>query len=123
MKKLLIGILFLFVTVSAQAAWFTGGIVTNPAANAILADAGAQTIESGHDFDVCVSSTVATAFVIEWRDATNTANVWSHIVPIAANGFVCFTSRGSLTMLVGERIRVRQNSAATGSVQASINYF
>jgi hypothetical protein len=103
--------------------WATNGIVVNPAANAILADTGAMSEDMSHDYDIYLSSTVATAMVVEWRNATDTANVFSHILPIAANTTFVFTSRGSLMMLTGQRIRVRQNAAATGSVQASINFF
>lgn len=122
MKKLL-ALILLMMSGVADAAWYTNNIVTNPAANQIIADTGAIGDGWGHDFDVCVSSTAIAAIVIEWRDATNTANVFAHIIPIPANGSVCFTSRGSLTFQVGERVRLRMNSAITGSVQGSINFF
>lgn len=126
MKKLLavmFAVLFVLVSGFTQAAWYTSNIITNPTANQIIADTGAIGDGFGHDFDVCVSSTVAAAIVVEWRDAANAANVFAHIIPVPANGFACFTSRGSLTFQTSERVRLRMNAAVTGSVQGSINFF
>jgi hypothetical protein len=126
MKKffaMMFAALFVLLSGFAQAAWYTSNIITNPTVNQIIADTGAIGDGYGHDFDVCVSSTVAAAIVVEWRDASNTTNVFAHIIPIPANGFACFTSRGSLTFQANERVRLRMNAAVTGSVQGSINFF
>jgi hypothetical protein len=124
MKKLLAFLFLALFSLAASAQWVTSGIIVNPTANQIICDAGAVADTNSHEWDIYVSSTVAAAFIIEWRDAANAANVWSHIVPVTAGTIApVFTQRGGPTMQAGERVRVRMNAAATGSVQCSINFF
>jgi len=98
-------------------AQYTAGALTNPAANAILADTGSQgQLGSGR---IWVSSTVACAVVLEKRNAADSANDYSHIFPIAANApFIL--SYPNMEVAIDGRIRLRLNAAATGQVQASI---
>lgn len=124
MKKALLFLILVLLSLSASAQWVTSGILTNPTANQIICDAGAVPDIGGHEFDIYISSTVAMVGVVEWRDAANAANVWSHIIPVTAGTISpVFTQRGSPTMQTGERIRVRMNAGVTGSVQCSINFF
>jgi len=126
MKKLTAVFLFVAAILTAplaSAQWFTNGIQTNPTANQIVADTGAVGDGAGHDFDVYVSSTVAVAIVVEWRNAANDANVLAYIIPVPANGFAYWTSRGALAFQGNERVRLRMNSGVTGSVQGAINFF
>lgn len=102
--------------------WYTNGPITDPAANAILAETPGEGETATHEADIYMSSTVNCELIMEWRDATNTSNLFSHMFPIAANSTVLFTGRGNYEMQAGQRIRVRQNSGVTGKVQASINF-
>jgi hypothetical protein len=117
--RVLIGLFLFSASVSAQPP-FTAGALTNPAINTILADTGPLLLGSTQPaFVVC--STVASVVVLEYRDATNTINLYSQVfaVPISS----CFQYFYPLSWAVApdERIRLRLNSAIVGSIQASLN--
>jgi hypothetical protein len=103
-------------------AWFTGGALTNPAINAIMADTGALVNGGTSTVTMIVSSTVAAAVVLEQRDAANALNITSHIFPVAANTplSVEFPAVG---FAPNERFRVRLNAAITGQAQVSLFAF
>jgi len=103
-------------------AWFTTGAQTNPVINAIIADTGALADGGTSNVTMVVSSTVACAVVLEQRDAANTANINSHIFPIAANTPL-MVSFPAVSFAPSERFRARLNAAVTGQVQASIFAF
>jgi hypothetical protein len=102
-------------------AWFTAGIQTNPATDAILADTGALVGNSG-DVTVIVGGSVAAIYTIEHRNSANTANIASQVVATGINVAQEFTLPG-ITTASGERIRVRLNVGVTGSLQASVFAF
>lgn len=106
--------------------WDTAGILTNPAANAILADTGPQTYPTSGDgsgtlnFTVIVSSTVACIVHIELRDAANAATIKSQAVILPANGTFQSIKNLAVPLNGGERLRLRLQAAITGSAQGSI---
>jgi len=100
-------------------AWFTNGILTNPAINTILADSGALPEAGGPvSTRVIVSSTVICAPILELRDAANSANISSQAFILAAN--TSLEIELPITWAAGERMRVRLNAAITGLIQVSI---
>jgi len=103
------------------AAWITGGILTNPAIDTILADSGA--LAGGQtSVKIIFGGSVAAIATIEHRNAANTVNVNSQVIAIVANQAVEFELPG-VTFAASERIRLRLNAAVTGSLQASIFTF
>ena len=100
-------------------AWFTNGILTNPAIDTILVDTGAFAEATGPLIvRVIVSSTVIAAPILELRNAANSANISSQAFISPANTTVELDL--PVTWAVSERLRVRLNAAITGLIQASI---
>lgn len=99
----------------------TASAQTNPAANAILADTGAFAISNNVDVRILVSSTVAAVIVFEHRNATDTANVTSHIFPVAANSPLVVHVANAFSVGASERLRLRLNAAIVGQCQGSMN--
>jgi hypothetical protein len=97
-------------------AWYTGGILNNPAANTILADTGAV---PGGDQKVILGADVATVCTVEWRNAANTANNAAQVIAVPANQSMDFDFRG-IPFATGERLRVRLNTTIVGNCQVSI---
>lgn len=132
MKKSLVALILAAAAVfsgPAHAAgenWYTAGIQTNPAANAIIADTGPLAFpNSGNgsgtmNFTVIVSSTVAAIIHVEIRDAANTAVVRSQAFMVPANTTFQSVKNIAIPLDGGERLRLRMNGAVTGSVQGSI---
>jgi len=100
-------------------AWFSAGVLNNPAVNAILADTGAIPNAGSGRAIVVFSSDVAAIAIIEKRDAANTSNLNTQAIILAANETVSVELLG-MVWAVNERFRVRLNAAVTGNVQASI---
>jgi hypothetical protein len=102
---------------SALAAWDTAGIQVNPAASAVLADSGPK---AGGAFDalVILGANVAVVATVEWRNAANTANVKSQVIAVGANQVIQL--KFPVDLALNERVRVLNNAAVTGSVQASV---
>ena len=99
---------------------FTAGPLTNPTANTILADSGAQPI-AGFIPSFVVAATIGAVVVLEWRNAANDANLWSQVFPIQASSPYSYTFPGSVEVLSdGERFRLRLNATVVGQVQASL---
>jgi hypothetical protein len=99
--------------------WFSAGIVTNPATDAILADSGALAGDAGpQDVSILVGGTVLAVLTIEHRNAANGANLFSQVITSPANDARQFwvTTRFNSS----ERVRVRLNVGVTGSLQSSI---
>lgn len=123
MKKLFAMFAVLFTVLLASPVFagtpVTGGAFTNPAINTILADSGPLT-DNTHEVTILVSSTVAAVVVLEYRNATDTANVWSQYVIIPANSFQPYKIEKFVITNLNERLRMRLNAAITGSIQASI---
>jgi hypothetical protein len=102
-------------------AWVNGGILTNPALDAILADSGA--LAAGQSsVKVMLGGNIACVATVEHRNAANAANINSQTVAIVANQVLELEFPG-ITFSASERIRVRNNAAIVGSVHASIFTF
>jgi hypothetical protein len=99
-------------------AWYSAGILTNPAIDTILAD-NTGLSPSGCSHKVMLGSNVATVATVEHRNAANTANVASQVIACAANEVRDIDFIG-INFQAGERLRVRLNAAITGACQASI---
>jgi hypothetical protein len=112
-------VLVAFVSTLHAQSWVTAGVQVNPAANAILADSGPVTFGT-HKLTIIVASTAAAVVVLEHRNAANSANLESQIIPVNANVPFAFALGTGLDTAEGERIRLRLNAAITGSVQGSI---
>ncbi len=101
--------------------WVTGGILTNPATDAIIVDTGAYV--GGQTAVTCViASTVAAIIILEYRNAANTLNLNSQAIIIPANTTFDLTVPG-VSLNVNERFRARLFAGITGSLQASLFYF
>jgi len=121
-KKMLAPILLALALAVPAAAeeWFSNGPLTNPAANAILADTGPYSV--GGPSSICirsmvVASTVTAIIILEHRDATNTSTVHSQGMPVPANSSMIYPSI-CVILSDQERIRIRLN---TGTVWGSIH--
>jgi hypothetical protein len=86
----------------------------------ILADSGPTPIDGGVRGKFFMSTTVQAIGVIEWRNASNTANVKSQAFVLPANSSIQIMLEFPLIMSTGERLRLRLNAGVTGSVQGSI---
>lgn len=103
-------------------AWLSSGRITNPTANQVLLDTLAV-VGGSYFFRVQGSSTVASAWEVQWQDATNVTTLKSFIIAVGSMG----TSESfevpqnlTITMNPNERIRVIQVGAVTGSVSVSL---
>jgi hypothetical protein len=102
-------------------AWASGGILTNPAIDAILADSGS--LAAGQtNVRVVFGGSVAAIATIEHRNTLNTVNVNSQTIAIAANEVVSIDLPGVI-FVATERVRLRLNAAVVGSLHASIFTF
>jgi hypothetical protein len=101
--------------------WTTGGILTNPATDAIVADTGAY-VGGQTQITAVIASTVASILIVEHRNAANTANINSQAVIVSANETYVLQIPG-VSLAPNERFRVRLFAGITGSLQASLFYF
>ena len=99
--------------------WFTNGLLTNPAANTVLANTGAVDEPSEYHAYVVGASTAAARISIRHRNATDTGDVEGPIViPVGANTPVeLFVP---VRLAKGERITVVNESLLTGDIAFSI---
>lgn len=98
----------------------TGGtIVINPLIDAVIADSGNVIGDGEFFFYVVLWASVAARFRLEHRNAGNSANVETAIVPIAA-GSSAQQIVVPLKLAASERLRVAMLAAVTGDVTASI---
>lgn len=121
MKKLLFMLLLVSMPIVARADWVSG-VVTNPAAGAVLVDTGPLSAGSRSAL-VIVAATVATRFRYQWRDAANTNVVQEQYFIVPANGTVVLptpVAGQEYTMQEGERLRVIVDAGITGSASASL---
>jgi len=98
--------------------WVTEGIITNPGANAVLADTG-QLIGSERVFLILLWDDVAGfETILQWRDADNLTNKRSQILsaPLALSSKLVVRFKP----LLNERVRILNRTALVGNVQASI---
>jgi len=102
-------------------AWATGGILTNPATDAILADSG-PLVEGQTGVTIIFGGSVAAIATIEHRNALNTANIASQVIAISVNDAKEYELPG-ISVAANERIRLRLNVGVVGSLQASVFTF
>ena len=98
---------------------FTQGLLTNPTINTLVADTGAMAA-NGVNIKIIVGASVASRFAIEWRNAANTANLWSQIVANPANQSISVDLPVGIPFAAGERLRIIMAAALTGVAQGSI---
>ena len=96
--------------------WVTEGVKANPAGGVVLADTGP--IGGQSNFTFIIAATVAIAVIVAERNADNTADVKTQVVPAQ----VGLTPPLTLPVDVapGGRLVVRTNAALIGSIQAAI---
>lgn len=101
--------------------WNSGTRTVNPAAGTVLVDSGQ--IPNDQAMSACyiiMTSTVACFFVVERRNAANTATVTDQAVACQANSTCTLNFQIPIDFLQNERLRVIINGAVTGTVQASM---
>ena len=103
--------------------WITGGLQTNPAAAAVLADTGPRSGPAGStdtilELILLASASAACGVEIQHRNAANNASVWQHAFRVAADSPLCLPL--PVTIANGERVRVVMLTNPTGQVQASL---
>lgn len=134
MKKLLFAF-FVLLASQAQAqtpfGWFTNGVITNPAANAILADSGAFPSNEAGDREFYFVFSCSAACVIQVEHVTSGGSVviidsqtQSFVVPLAALSNYTFPQRLRWqAFAVGDHLRIRNLTLiAVGSVQGGIQF-
>lgn len=103
--------------------WITGGLQTNPASGAILADTGARSGPAGStetilDLRLLATSSVTCGIEIQHRNVANTTNIWQHAFRLAADAAI--NMRIPVTIANGERVRIVMLTSPIGLVQASL---
>lgn len=99
--------------------WSSQGVLSNPVANAILADTGAL-LAVTCTFTIIVSTQYAARVTIALRDATNTSDISSQLIRTLSDGPTMLTGLGGVLMALNQRLVIRAESAILGEVQASI---
>lgn len=119
MKRFLALLLVALLSLSADAAiWASGGVKTNPASGAILADTGV--LPGGESYyTVVVAATVTARLEFAVRDAANTSDVFMQTMPTVASGIQTLANI-PIDVPPGGRIVVRTATSVTGVVHASI---
>lgn len=102
-------------------AWETGAIITNPGANAVLVDSGALTV-GWYFFQFLMHASVAATFDRQHRNAANSATLDGKQIPIPADAEQDSVFALPLFIPEGERFRVLNVDAFTGTAQASITW-
>lgn len=96
--------------------WVTNGIVTNAAANDILADTGSM-LAGITNFILIIWTNVGGALDIVQRNATDTGDI--HTQRIAADSL--FHAEGiPINLALNQRLQIRVVDGYTGDFQASI---
>lgn len=109
------------VTAQLNGVWETGLLTTNPAINAVIVDTGP--LPAGdYFFQLMFESDANTRFLIELRNAANSATLDSQRVPLGADQFVQPIFGTKISIAEGERVRAIMVAALVGVVQASIIY-
>ncbi|MBA7656143.1 hypothetical protein ES703_64057 [subsurface metagenome] len=110
-------------TVDSQlgGSWYTGGVLTNPAANALEADTGELT--AGY-YDVTFflwnGSANIEGYNFEHRNAANTANLHLQVVSIPGNDYLSTPLLKNFGVAENERFRILNRTAIVGVTQGSI---
>ena len=98
----------------------TSGRINNPSANAVLADTGPVPEITGYLAQVVVSSTVDAKVMLEIRNATNTATVWSFMIAVKASDTKPINFGGVFELEPVERLRLVMDPNLVGSLTGSI---
>lgn len=118
MKRIIaLAVALLLCATSAFPMWVTGGILTNPANNAVIADTGAIS-GGGSTYTALVASSAICRVIIAVRNDTNTADVAVQHLFVPANGNLAISI--PIDVPPGGRVVLRMGAALTGSVQGSI---
>jgi len=114
-------LLCMLLTPASALDWTSNGLLTNPAANTILAEQVAVG-DNARMWVVMCSASVASTVVVEHRDAANLTTIAGHSQGffIPANGATTPNSVIRIPIFDQERIRVRLNGAVTGGVWCSV---
>lgn len=97
----------------------TVGIMNSPIAGAILADTGALTM-SAISPTILITTQYAARATLALRNATNDADLWSHLIKTSSDSPIVATGVGSVTIGLNQRLVIRAESDMIGEVQASI---
>lgn len=101
--------------------WLSSGRITNPAIDALLLDTGAL-IAGSRTPQIMISSTVAAAFELQYRDAANAVTLKSQIIACGAFDVQSVGFSIPLDMLATERLRVLAVGTIVGVMSVSIHY-
>lgn len=115
------------VVLSAQPAYaeWVSGSVTGPSGGSVIVDTGTLAGPAARAMCVTVSAVDEATFLLQHRDAANSANVHEQSLVITKAGgtvSLCVSDAIAGTLADGERLRVTVSAAVSGPVQASIWY-
>ena len=99
-----------------MAIWATEGIKSSGASGTLLADTGP--IGGQSSFTFLISSVAALAVIVAHRNAANTADVSTHLVPAQVGLTMPFMI--PIDVVPDGRVIVRSNATIVGSIQATI---
>jgi hypothetical protein len=100
--------------------WTASGRITNPVLDQVLCDTGPLPASTRYIM-VVGAANVASVFELQLRNAANSATLKSQILAVPANGTGNIPESSNVfAMAEGERLRVIQVAAATGSVSVSM---
>lgn len=102
-------------------AWISSGRVSSPALDAVLLDTG-PLISGTRAPQAIISSTVAAAFELQWRDAANLVTLRSQILACLAFDTRNTIINSTIEMLTNERLRVLAVGTIVGTVSVSLFY-
>lgn len=99
--------------------WTSGGVTVNPIANDVIVSTGA--LDAGdYLFQIMLNASVASRFIIEHRNAADSATLDSIEVPLGIDQFIQPIFGNKISLAQSERIRVIIKTGVTGNVQGSI---
>lgn len=97
----------------------TTGVMASPIAGTVLADTGALTT-STFSPTILITTQYAARATLALRNATNDADVWSHLIKTSSDAPIVTAGVGSITVGLNQRLVIRAESDMIGEVQASI---
>ena len=96
----------------------TVGVTASPTAGTVLADTGALAIATLSP-TVMITTQYASRVTLALRNATNDADLWSHLIKTSSDAPVFLTSVGSIAFGLNQRLVVRAESAVDDGDAAS----
>lgn len=103
--------------------WANGGIMTNPATNAVLADTGALPNGGSVSAMLMMSTNVAAIVRYQWRNAANDTTMKEHVFTLGANSnTIIYSPLSNMEFDIGpgDRLRLLLNAGVTGTMCCSI---